>query len=124
MTGDTIRTIAAAALGRFHAVVDWLGIGGGKMQGPEYLTLNPNRADTKPGSFSVNRNTAHWGDFATRDKGGDLVSLPAYLRSEKQGAAAVALAGFLGIEIPDTPNRARNGERETGKGQGLGAHQN
>lgn len=117
MTGETIRTIAAAALARFDAVIDWLGIGGGKMQGPEYLTLNPNRADTKPGSFSINRETGHWGDFATGDRGGDLVSLAAYLRSEKQGAAAVALAGFLGIEMPDAPKRARIGEREAGKGQ-------
>lgn len=117
MTGETIRTIAAAALARFDAVIDWLGIGGGKVQGLEYLTLNPNRADTKPGSFSINRETGHWGDFATGDKGGDLVSLAAYLRSEKQGAAAVALAGFLGIEMPDAPKRARNGEREAGKGQ-------
>lgn len=117
MTGELIRTIAAAALARFDAVVDWLGIGGGKMQGPEYLTLNPNRTDTKPGSFSVNRNTGHWGDFATGDKGGDLVSLAAYLRSEKQGAAAVALAGLLGIEIPDAPQRTRSDEREGGKGQ-------
>ncbi len=114
---DTIRTIAAAALARFDSVVDWLGIGGGKMQGPEYLALNPLRSDAKLGSFTINRNTGHWGDFATGDKGGDLVSLAAYLRCEKQGAAAVALAGFLGIDTGDLQKRPPAHEREAGKGQ-------
>lgn len=113
---EKIRAIAAAALARFDAVVDWLGIGGGKMQGPEYLALNPTRTDAKPGSFTINRNTGHWGDFATGDKGGDLVSLAAYLRSEKQGAAAVALAGFLGIDAGGLQTRPPAHEREAGKG--------
>lgn len=117
MTGETIRTIAAAALARFDAVIDWLGIGGGKMRGPEYLALNPLRSDAKPGSFTINRNTGHWADFATGDKGGDLVSLAAYLRSEKQGAAAVALAGFLAIDAGDLQKRPPAPERESSKGQ-------
>ncbi len=117
MQNETIRTIAAVALARFDSVVDWLGIGGGKLQGPEYLALNPLRSDSKPGSFTINRNTGHWGDFATGDKGGDLVSLAAYLRSEKQGAAAVALAGFLGIDAGDLQKRPPAHEREAGKGQ-------
>jgi len=117
MSNDAIRTIAAAALARFDSVVDWLGIGGGKMQGPEYLALNPMRSDAKPGSFTINRNTGHWGDFATGDKGGDLVSLAAYLRSEKQGAAALALAGLLGIDAGSLQKRPPAHEREGGKGQ-------
>lgn len=119
MTGETIRTIAAAALARFDAVIDWLGIGGGKMRGPEYLALNPLRSDAKPGSFTINRNTGHWADFATGDKGGDLVSLAAYLRSEKQGAAAVALAGFLAIDAGDLQKRPPAPERESSKGQSI-----
>lgn len=117
MSNDTIRTIAAAALARFDSVVDWLGIGGGKVQGPEYLALNPLRSDAKPGSFTINRNTGHWGDFATGDKGGDLVSLAAYLRSEKQGEAAVALAGFLDIDAGDLQKRPPAHEREAGNRQ-------
>ncbi len=118
---EKIRTIAAAALTSFDTVIDWLGIGGGKMQGPEYLALNPLRSDAKPGSFTINRNTGHWGDFATGDKGGDLVSLAAYLRSEKQGAAAVALAGFLGIDANELQKRPPAHEREGGKGQASSA---
>lgn len=95
---NAIRSIAEAALNDFDNVIDWLGIGGGKSRGHEYLPLNPKRTDTKPGSFTINRDTGAWSDFATGDKGGDLVSLCAYLRSTKQGAAARALAAHLGID--------------------------
>ncbi|MXF19229.1 hypothetical protein, partial [Escherichia coli] len=54
VSNDAIRSIAAAALARFDSVVDWLCIGGGRMQGPEYLSLNPLRSDAKPGSFTIN----------------------------------------------------------------------
>jgi len=109
-----IRAVAAAAPSRFDAVADWLGIGGGKNQGREYLPTNPTRADTKPGSFTINRDSGAWADFATGDKGGDLVSLVAYLHGIKQGEAADRLAKFLGIEKSDPLNRARNDERGRG----------
>lgn len=111
------RTIAAASLSSFDAVADWLGIGGGKNQGREYLPINPTRADTKPGSFTINRDSGAWADFASGDKGGDLVSLTAYLRGLKQGEAAELLAAFLGIETGDASKRAATCAREDGKGQ-------
>lgn len=114
MNHSDFRTVATAALSRFDAVADWLGIGGGKNQGREYLPINPTRADTKPGSFTINCDSGAWADFASGDKGGDLVSLVAYLHGIKQGEAAARLAEFLGIEKPDAPNRARNDEREAG----------
>lgn len=114
---DYIRKVATVALSRFDQVADWLGIGGGKAQGREYLPLNPKRADTKPGSFSVNLDTGAWSDFATGDRGGDVVSLCAYLRDCKQGEAAAHLADFLGIKKPDAQKRAAGSEREAGKGK-------
>ena len=116
MSAAFIRTVAAAAaaLGRFDMVADWLGIGGGKNQGREYLPINPTRTDTKPGSFTINRDSGAWADFATGDKGGDLVSLVAYLHGIKQGEAADRLAQFLGIEKTDAPKHARIDAREAG----------
>ena len=114
MSAAFIRTVAAAALSRFDAVADWLGIGGGKNQGREYLPINPTRADTKPGSFTINRDSGAWADFASGDKGGDLVSLTAYVRGIKQGEAADRLAEFLGIGKSDAPKRATNDERGAG----------
>ncbi len=113
------RTIAANALSRFDVVADWLGIGGGKHQGREYLPINPTRADTKPGSFTINVVTGAWSDFATGDKGGDLVSLVAYMNGIKQGEAADRLAEFLGIAKSSTPKRATNDEWKTGNTKAL-----
>lgn len=118
---DHIRTVAAAALGRFDQVADWLGLAGGKNQGREYLPLNPKRADTKPGSFTINRDSGAWMDGATGDKGGDLVALCAYLHSIKQGEAAARLADFLGIEKPDATKRPTRPATDPGKGKASAA---
>lgn len=111
-----IARVADAALSQFDAVTDWLGLAGGKNQGREYLPRNPKRNDGKPGSFSINRDTGHWQDFATGDRGGDLVALAAYLRDVKQGEAGRQLAAFLGIAIAEPQQRAAASEREAGKG--------
>jgi hypothetical protein len=42
-------------------------------------------------------NTGSWGDFATGERGGDLVSLAAYLFSITQVEAAKRIAAMLGI---------------------------
>lgn len=97
--------IADTALRSSHAVIGrWLPEG--KRQGREYLARNPRRTDHKPGSFSVNLDTGAWADFASGDKGGDLVSLVAYLDGTRQGPAAVALANFLGMPVNGTDRGA------------------
>jgi DNA primase len=70
---------------------------GGKRVGREYIALNPTRADKRAGSFKVNLQTGRWADFATGDKGGDAVSLAAYLFGLRKSEAARRLAGTLGI---------------------------
>jgi len=42
-------------------------------------------------------NTGLWADFATGDRGGDLVTLCAYLFSLSQKEAALRIAVMLGI---------------------------
>ena len=87
---DTINRAALAAL---PAILNRL-VPGGKILGREYVARNPTRADRRPGSFKVNLRTGHWADFATRDKGGDPVSLVAYLET----GAAQMLTRMLGLE--------------------------
>jgi hypothetical protein len=73
---------------------------GGKRIGKEYISLNPTRADRKPGSFKVvmvGRRAGVWADFATGDRGGDLISLAAYLFGLRQGEAARKLGEMLGV---------------------------
>ncbi len=69
----------------------------GRLVGREYTARNPRRADRRPGSFKVNVNTGKWADFACDAKGGDVVSLAAYLSGAGQAEAARALADMLGL---------------------------
>jgi hypothetical protein len=88
--------VNAVALPALPALLErWLP--GGRKEGHEYVALNPTRADRHLGSFRVNLRTGRWADFATGDKGGDPVSLAAYLFRLRQAEAAERLAGMLGV---------------------------
>jgi hypothetical protein len=69
----------------------------GRVVGGEYIARNPRRHDRNLGSFKVNVRTGQWADFATGDKGGDVVSLSAYLAGTGQAEAARQLAVMLGV---------------------------
>jgi hypothetical protein len=84
---------------------------GGKFRGAEYTVRNPLRNDHRPGSFSINCRTGHWADFATGDKGGDLISLVAYLKGFTQGEAARVIADMLGFPLPRTNGLANGANR-------------
>jgi hypothetical protein len=71
----------------------------GRAMGREWVALNPTRADRSPGSFRINLDSGLWADFATGDKGGDAISLFAYLNGLQQGQAARALAQRLGVAV-------------------------
>ncbi len=70
---------------------------GGRVNGAEYVVRNPRRNDRRLGSFKINMETGKWADFATGDRGGDLVSLAAYLSGLSQVEAARELADMLGV---------------------------
>jgi putative DNA primase/helicase len=64
---------------------------GGKIVGHEYIVRNPKRADKRAGSFKIRVSgpkAGVWSDFAANAKGGDLVSLVAYLKSLSRPEAA------------------------------------
>lgn len=69
----------------------------GRRDGHEWIALNPRRADRRPGSFRVNMTSGRWADFATGDRGGDPVSLAAFLAGTGQAEAARSLADMLGV---------------------------
>jgi hypothetical protein len=89
--------INRAALAAFPAVLARV-LPGGKRVGAEIVALNPRRADRRLGSFKVNRYNGRWADFASGHKGGDPISLVAYLADVSQGEAARLLAQMLGLE--------------------------
>lgn len=97
------RIADAALLAADNLLADWLP--DGTRKGKEYWPTNPVRGDRKPGSFSINLHTGTWHDFASGDKGGDLVSLLAYLRGCSQIDAARNLAGQLGLTFGNDHKR-------------------
>ncbi len=70
----------------------------GRVRFREYTALNPTRHDRTAGSFRINLKTGRWADFATGDKGGDAISLAAYLFRLNQREAAIHLAHMLNID--------------------------
>jgi hypothetical protein len=69
---------------------------GGRFAAGEYVVRNPKRQDRRAGSFKINLRTGRWADFATGDKGGDPVSLIAFLAGCSQSEAAQRLKAELG----------------------------
>jgi putative DNA primase/helicase len=90
---DEVKSAALAdirgVLGRF--------LPGGKIVRGKYVVLNPTRRDRSLGSFHVNLTSGRWADFATDDRGRDLISLVAYLKSISQYEAAKGLSEMLGV---------------------------
>jgi hypothetical protein len=56
---------------------------------------NPNRDDKRLGSFRISLRTGRWADFATEDRGGDIISLYAFLHRLRQSDAAYRLSNEL-----------------------------
>lgn len=88
--------INAAALPVLQALcARWLP--DGRRVGQEWIARNPLRPDRSAGSFKVNLRTGKWSDFATGDRGGDVISLAAFLGRLRQGEAARAVSAMLGL---------------------------
>jgi uncharacterized protein (DUF927 family) len=90
------KAVAAAALSSAERVVmRWLPHG--KREGREWKATNPTRSDARAGSFSVNLESGKWADFASDQRGGDLVALVKMLDGCGMGEACDRLAEFLGL---------------------------
>jgi hypothetical protein len=89
--------INRAAMPILPAIVRRL-LPGGKVHSREYVVRNPRRFDRHPGSFKINLATGQWADFATTDRGGDPISLIAWLEGVSQPEAAKLLARMLSID--------------------------
>jgi len=92
------RRINAAALAVLPVLLQrWLP--GGRIVGKEYIARNPRRHDRTAGSFQINLKTGRWADFAVPDvRGGDVISLAAYLADLRQGETACRLAEMLDLK--------------------------
>lgn len=89
------QELAAALLDRAHQLVPaWLP--GGQRRGHEWVcgSLSGGSGD----SCQVNIQTGRWADFATEDRGGDLVSLYGAIHGLTPGKAALQVAREEGLE--------------------------
>ena len=92
------EAIAAAALSNLPDIIyRWLP--DAKRVGNEAQACNPKRGDRSPGSFSVNLHTGKWADFASGERGGDAISLAAYLFDLPQPEAARRVAAMVGLVL-------------------------
>ena len=91
------ETVNRAALARLPELcARWLP--SGRRHGHEFVARNPHRDDKRVGSFKVNLRTGKWADFAIDARGGDPVSLAAYLSGLSQSDAARQLAQMVGVD--------------------------
>ncbi len=94
MTSD-FKTIADLAKSSSLTIVSYL-CPHGKREGHEWVALNPTRHDKSLGSFRINLRTGKWADFATGDRGGDLIALWAYIKDIGQYEAMKQIKALLG----------------------------
>ena len=95
MHSDRFQNLRRDSIPYLPAILQRL-LPGGRVEGHEYVALNPRRADTRPGSFKVSLRTGCWADFAVNAGGGDVVSLAAYLLVLSQREAADVIARMMG----------------------------
>lgn len=79
----------------------------GKRRGTEYVCGNLNGEGGD--SLSININTGIWADFASTERGGDLISLYAAIHGLKQSEAAIQLSNRYNMQVkaerPALPQR-------------------
>lgn len=91
------RRVAEEAAAHAQAILErWLP--DGRREGGEWTARNPKRADARLGSFKINLRTGLWCDFATGDRGRDLIALAAYLFDLPQDEAARRVADMIGVD--------------------------
>ncbi len=90
--------VKAAALTDIDRVLShWLPNGKRVDGGKEYTAPNPTRSDKRAGSLKINLSKGTWADFATGDKGGDLIDLVRYLDGGTDIEACNKLAELLNV---------------------------
>ncbi|CAI8993488.1 DUF927 domain-containing protein [Pseudomonas brassicacearum] len=105
--------VKSAALKDIDRVLaHWLPNGKRVDGGKEYTAPNPTRTDKRAGSLKVNLSKGTWADFATGDKGGDLIDLVRYLDGGTDVEACNKLADLLHVsagaaQSKPTPSKSK-----------------
>ena len=84
-----------------RVLAHWLPNGKRVDGGKEYTAPNPTRTDKRAGSLKINLSKGTWADFATDDKGGDLIDLVRYLEGCTDVEACNKLADLLRLSAEE-----------------------
>ncbi|KPW95622.1 DUF927 domain-containing protein, partial [Pseudomonas syringae pv. coryli] len=96
--------VKTAALRNIDKVLaHWLPNGKRVDGGKEYTAPNPTRTDKRAGSLKISISKGTWSDFATGDKGGDLIDLVRYIDGGTDVEACNKLADLLGVTADSAP---------------------
>ncbi|MCH5573114.1 DUF927 domain-containing protein [Pseudomonas syringae] len=96
--------VKSAALRNIDKVLArWLPNGKRVDGGKEYTAPNPTRTDKRAGSLKISISKGTWSDFATGDKGGDLIDLVRYIDGGTDVEACNKLADLLGVTADSAP---------------------
>ncbi|WP_191831132.1 DUF927 domain-containing protein [Pseudomonas fluorescens] len=106
----TFAQVKVAALQNIDSVLShWLPNGKRVDGGKEYTAPNPTRNDKHAGSLKVSLSKGTWADFATGDKGGDMIDLVRYIDGGSDVEACQKLVDFLRVDasvsIQPTPGK-------------------
>ncbi len=71
----------------------------GKVEGHEYIALNPRRVDHDLGSFKINTLSGKWCEFATGEGGDDIISYCAYVQGITQYEAAKEVSQITELPV-------------------------
>ncbi len=88
-----------------RVLAHWLPNGKRVDGGKEYTAPNPTRTDKRAGSLKINLSKGTWADFATSDKGGDLIDLVRYVDGCTDVEACSKLAGLLRLSTKDSQSK-------------------
>jgi len=77
----------------------------GFRRGGVWVARNPRRDDRNLGSFKISLGSGVWKDYASDDKGGDLISLWAFVNNVPQIDALRGLQSFLSLKVDTPPQR-------------------
>ncbi|WP_122415331.1 DUF927 domain-containing protein [Pseudomonas viridiflava] len=99
--------VKSAALRNIDKVLaHWLPNGKRVDGGKEYTAPNPTRTDKRAGSLKISISKGTWSDFATGDKGGDLIDLVRYIDGGTDVEACNKLADLLGVTADSAPAKS------------------
>ena len=98
-----IKAVSSAVLCALDEIVPRI-LPKGYREGREWIVRNPTRNDDTPGSFKVNLQTGVWADFATGDKGGDVIDLLAYDDAARDAAQSYIRRGWKPIPAGEVPS--------------------